>query len=83
MTSLTELKEEAQRHYTLPLRWTDLPHHGGSAWADVDHHTVSVMVEPPAGNPQIVRIQGGRQEALKAVGPVDMFASAFQMAMKL
>jgi hypothetical protein len=83
MTSLAELKEEAQRHYTLPLRWTDLPHHGGSAWADVDHHTVSVMVKPPAGNPQIVRIQGGRQEPLEVIEPTDMFATAFQMEMEL
>ena len=62
--TLSELKREAQRHYAERLFWTDTPEFGGSAWADVDHHTVSVMVDPPPGNPHICAIRGGKQEPL-------------------
>jgi hypothetical protein len=77
MTRLADLKVEAQRHYAESLQWTDLPHFGGHAWADVDHHTVSVMVRPPAGNCQIAVIRDGQQY------PLDMFERAYQMAMEL
>jgi hypothetical protein len=76
MTSLAELKAEAQRQYVEALQWTDLTHFGGSAWADVDHHTVSVMVQPPDGNPQIAVVRGGEQY------PLDLFERAYQMVME-
>lgn len=62
---LADLKAQAQEHYSTPLDWTDLPGFGGAAWADVDHHTISVMVDPPAGNPHIAIIRTGRQMALE------------------
>ena len=81
MPRLAELKEEAQRHYAVPLKWTDVPTFpGGHAWAEVDHHIVSVMAQPPAGNSQIVIIRDGKQEPL---GPIDMFAIAYEMAFEL
>lgn len=75
---LADLKATAQESYTDPPDWHDTP--WGHAWADVDHHTVSVMVKPLSGNRQIVIIRNGRQEPLE---PVDLFATAYQMAMEL
>ena len=66
MPRLADLKAQAQEYYAETLAWTDLPAFGGSAWADVDHHTISVMVAPPPGNPHIAVIRAGRQQPLPA-----------------
>ena len=63
---LTDLKREAEQFYGLSLHWTDSPRFGGSSWADVDHHTVSVMVEPPGQNPHIAQVWPGRSNPLPA-----------------
>lgn len=85
MTRLANLKADAQRHYTEPLDWHDRPQFGKSAWADVDHHTVSVMVNPPAGCWQIARVWSDHSEPL--VGAPQMepltLAEICQLAMKL
>jgi hypothetical protein len=70
--SLAELKAEAQRHYQEPLQWHDTP--WGHSWADVDHHTVSVLLE---GDCQIAVICDGQEY------PLDPFERAYQMAMEL
>jgi hypothetical protein len=62
---LADLKAQAQEHYRERLDWNDSSEFGGSAWADVDHHTISVMAEPPAGNPHICIVRAGRQEPLE------------------
>jgi len=67
MIRLADLKAAAQEHYTEPLQWMDLSYFGGSSWADVNHHVVSVMVDPPPGNAHIVLIRGGKQEPLEAL----------------
>lgn len=76
MPRLAELKAEAQRHYDEPLEWHDTP--WGHSWADVDHHTVSVLVQPPAGTPHIAVIRDGTQAPL-----VVTLDTAYQLAMKL
>jgi len=83
---LADLKAEAQEHYKQKLAWTDSPEFGGSSWADVDHHTVSVMVDPPTGNPHIARVWNDRQEALVDVPEMEdmpTLATAFQLAFEL
>jgi len=73
---LADLKAQAQEHYRAPLHWIDAtPTH---AWADVDHHVVSVMVDPPEGQPHIVIIRGRHTEPLKPT-----LETARQLAFKL
>ena len=85
MPRLADLKARAQEHYAERLDWTDLPgQFGGSAWADVDHHTISVMVNPPPGNPHIAVIRDGQQEPLiKAPILEASLDTAYQLAMEL
>lgn len=81
---LADLKARAQEHYAERLSWTDSSRFGGSAWADVDHHTVSVMVAPPAGNPYIAVIRDGLQVPLVDVPAMDTtLQMAYQLAMEI
>ena len=61
---LADLKALVQEHYTEHLAWADEHYYGGCSYAEVDHHTVCVMVEPPKGQPHICRVIGRRQEPL-------------------
>jgi hypothetical protein len=74
------LKARAQAHYAERLRWVDVQHwrEAPSAWADVQDHTVSVMVEPPEGTAQIVVIRGRETTPLEP-----SLETAYRMAMEL
>lgn len=76
---LADLKAQAQEHYTERLDWVTCSEFGGSAWADVDHHTVSVMCDPPGDNPHIAVIRGGRQYPLDPAPTTDL--DAVQLAL--
>jgi len=74
--NLRELKAHAQALYPEPLNWYDSGH--GSAYADVDHHVISVLVDPPEGTPHICAIRDGIEYPLET--PLDR---AYQLALSL
>ena len=61
---LADLKEQAQEHYAERLQWNDEHYYGGCSYANVDHHVVSVMVDPPKGQPHIAVVKDGKQTSL-------------------
>jgi len=82
---LSDLKTQAQEHYRERLDWTTEPWFGGSAWADVDHHVVSVMVDPPTGNPHIAEVWPDGSRPLPETGEMEAptLEPAMQMVMQL
>ena len=82
---LADLKREAEQFYSLKLDWIDHPDFGGSAYADVDHHTVSVMVEPPAGQPHIAQVWADGSNPLPDADEPEppTLETAMQMVMQL
>lgn len=85
MPRLPDLKHDAEAFYGLPLNWHDSPEFGGSAWADVDHHVVSVMVEPPGDNPHIAQVWPDGSRPLPETEEMEtpILEPAMQMVMQL